>query len=250
MAKKQWADGPIQLMSPPKLTPEYSPETIKVASEMTFAHNAFIRSLNSMTLQHTHIHDLVDISDFLTYCYAFYIAIHHHHWGEEAFFFPAIEAYTKQPGLMSHNVDQHKAFDTGLEEFHVYVTSTKPEEYDAGTFGRILASFAETLEKHLREEIGTLLELERYGGKELKGAWDLLEKNVMANMGDPNMILPGFLGSHDSTFEGGIHHWWPPFPFFMPYLIKYWYMRKHQGAWRFSPCDAFGVPKELPFLEG
>ncbi|KAH9221199.1 hypothetical protein DL95DRAFT_327853 [Leptodontidium sp. 2 PMI_412] len=248
MPKKQWADGPIPLMSPPKQTPEYSPETIRVATEMTLAHNIFIRNLNAMYLQYSHIHSPTDIADFLTFCQAFYIALHHHHWGEEKFFFPAVEKYTKQPGLMSTNVSQHQAFDAGLEAFNDYVKSVKPEEYDAERFRELLDGFGGVLEAHLREEIGTLLSLERFGWRELKGAWDELERAVIDDMGNKDLVLPVGLGANDTTFEGGIHAWWPPFPFFVPYLVKFWYMRKHRGAWRFCPCDVFGKPRELAFL--
>ncbi|PVH81082.1 hypothetical protein DL98DRAFT_490466 [Cadophora sp. DSE1049] len=235
-------------MSPPKQTPEYNPETIKVATEMTLAHNIFIRNLNAMYLQCTHIHTPTDISDFLTFCRAFYIALHHHHWGEEQFFFPAVEKYTNVPGIMEANVSEHQAFDAGLEKFHDYVKTVKPEEFDAVRFKVLLDEFAPALERHLRAEIGTLLELDRYGGKDLKAAWDVLERAVMDDMKDQELVLPVGLGANDTTFEGGIHAWWPPFPFFIPYLVKYWYMRKHRGAWRFCPCDVFGEPRELEFL--
>ncbi|KAH7312948.1 hypothetical protein BKA65DRAFT_149307 [Rhexocercosporidium sp. MPI-PUGE-AT-0058] len=250
MAKKQWVDGPIPLMSPPKQTPEYSPETIKVATEMTLAHNVFLRNLNAMYLQCTHIHTPTDIADFLTFSKAFYLALHHHHWGEEKFFFPAVEKYTEKPGLMSTNVNQHQAFDVGLEAFHGYVEKVRmgEEEYDGVRFRELLNGFGGVLETHLREEIGTLLELEQFGGGKLKGAWDELERAVMNDIGDKNLILPIALGANDTTFEGGVHAWWPPFPFFVPYLVKFWYMRKHSGAWRFSPCDVFGRPRELEFL--
>ncbi len=59
-------------------------------------------------------------------------------------------------------------------------------------------------------------------------------------------MLPSGLASNDVTFEGGVHKW-PPFPFFVPYLVHYYYGRKYRGVWRLSPCTIFGVPQELPF---
>jgi hypothetical protein len=56
------------------------------------------------------------------------------------------------------------------------------------------------------------------------------------------------LGCADKTYEGGIHQF-PPFPFFFPYLIDYWFARKYQGAWRFCPCDMYGKPRALAFTE-
>lgn len=95
-----------------------------------------------------------------------------------------MEKYTKQPGLMSTNVSQHQAFDAGLEAFNDYVKSVKPEEYDAERFRELLDGFGGVLEAHLREEIGTLLSLERFGWRELKGAWDELERAVIDDMGN------------------------------------------------------------------
>lgn len=83
---------------------------------------------------------------------------------------------------MEANVNDHQAFDAGLERFHDYVTTVKPEEYDAVTFKGLLDGFAVVLERHLRAEIETLLALDKYGGKELKKAWDDLENAVMKDM--------------------------------------------------------------------
>jgi hypothetical protein len=54
-------------------------------------------------------------------------------------------------------------------------------------------------------------------------------------------VLPGSL---DITYAKDQQ---APFPFFVPYLCHYWYMRRHRGVWRFSLYTAFGKPKELPF---
>jgi hypothetical protein len=59
-------------------------------------------------------------------------------------------------------------------------------------------------------------------------------------------ILPMVLGCADRSYEGGIHNF-PPFPFFFPYLVDYWFARTHRGAWRFSPCDMYGKPRPLAF---
>jgi hypothetical protein len=54
------------------------------------------------------------------------------------------------------------------------------------------------------------------------------------------------LGCADRSYEGSIHNF-PPFPFFFPYLVDYWFARTHRGAWRFSPCDMYGKPRPLAF---
>jgi hypothetical protein len=54
------------------------------------------------------------------------------------------------------------------------------------------------------------------------------------------------MGCIDDTYEGGIHKGlFPQSPFFVPYLVKYWYERRHAGTWKFSPCDGFGKPRPL-----
>jgi hypothetical protein len=60
--------------------------------------------------------------------------LHEHHHNEETHFFPAVESLTNTPGLMSANIEQHRAFDTGLSSLSEYAASTTPEEYD-GTRG-------------------------------------------------------------------------------------------------------------------
>lgn len=287
---KPWADQPYALINTPEKTKQVSlhlflfPETKnshaisqiskgvhKVATEMALAHNMFLRLLNAIYLQCTHLTSPADIADLLTLCQAFYSAIHHHHAMEELHFFPAIEKYSGQVGLMDVNVGQHQAFERELEGFRGYVFGVKPEEYDGEKLREVVEKLAGPLGLHLREEIGTLLALEKFGEKELLKAWADLEKAVFADMGDKvrsssrcikrrndsggdsltvkqHMILPVGLGANDRTFEGGKNGLWPAFPFFVPYMVKYWYMKKHAGAWRFCPCDVFGQPRELQFL--
>ena len=177
---------------------------------MTLAHNIFIRNLNAIYLQCAHVNEPTDITDLLTFCKAFYLALHHHHWGEEQFFFPAVEAYTKVPGIMEANVNDHQAFDAGLEKFHDYVTTVKPEEYDAVTFKGLLDGFAVVLERHLRAEIETLLALDKYGGKELKKAWDDLESAVMKDM--KNQVRLRDLSPFDTPYF--------PLPTFVGYVLS------------------------------
>jgi len=59
--------------------------------------------------------------------------------------------------------------------------------------------------------------------------------------------MPCGLGCLDRTFEDGFHKSFPPFPFFIPPLIKYWFSRKHKGAWRFLPSTLDGIPRPLEF---
>lgn len=157
---------------------------------MCFAHNIMFRSLNAITLQYAQITKPTDIADFLTFCQCIHEALHTHHSHEEEMFFPAIELYSGVKGIMDTNLAQHHAFEAGLKRFGEYVHRVKPEDWDKGTFKEILDSFSPALTKHLREEIPTLLALDKYGGENLKKAWDDMEKIIVNGGIDMVRIAP------------------------------------------------------------
>jgi len=228
---------------------QISKETLKVATEMSLAHNLLLRQLNAIYLQCTSVTLAQDKSDFLVFSQTWWQGIHHHHSAEERYFFPWIEEYTGEKGIMEKNVEQHEAFGKGLEEFKAYVFATDASIYDGKKLRAIIDGFGNILAQHLREEISTLLELEKYGGKNLAKAWANLEEKVKLEIENPYRMIPMGLGAVDKTFEGGKHKKWPPFPWFVPYLCKFWFYGRHKGSWRFSPCTVFGIPRELPFVE-
>lgn len=79
---------------------------------------------------------------------------------------------------------QHEAFHTGLEEFGEYIYGVGVEEWDAKRVLGIVDGFGEALQLHLRDEIETLLGLEKYGGDKLQKAWDELEAKIQREMTD------------------------------------------------------------------
>ena len=64
----------------------------------------------------------------------------------------------------------------GLDEFRVYVNSVKVDEYDGVKLRGIVNRFGEVLCLHLKEEIASLMALERFGEEKLSRTWDELEK--------------------------------------------------------------------------
>ena len=60
-------------------------------------------------------------------------------------------------------------------------------------------------------------------------------------------MIPAGFGCVDHAFEDGRHARWPPFPWFVPYLNRFIFSRKHAKAWQFSPCWKF-QPRELSFV--
>jgi len=145
---------------------------------MVLAHNLILRVLNSLYLQCTTPTLPEDINDLLIYAQSWHDGIHHHHLCEETVFFPTIEAYTGEVGIMEKNVSQHEAFHPGLEEFRKYVFETKVEDYDGKKLRSIMDGFGPILTTHLKEEIDTLLSLEKFGGQKLAKSWAELEVKI------------------------------------------------------------------------
>jgi hemerythrin-like domain-containing protein len=157
---------------------------------MSFAHNIMIRNLNSLILQFPNVSKPEDIADFIVFCQIVHETIRGHHHLEEKYLFPDIEAYSGQKGIMEKNISQHHAFEEGLKKFSEYIHSVTPETWDRETFRGILDSFIPALSQHLREEIPTLLALNKYGPEKLKKAWDDLEQRIVKGSIDPVCLIP------------------------------------------------------------
>jgi len=53
------------------------------------------------------------------------IEFKYHHSAEEEHLFPEISALTGDPALMAVNIEQHKAFHSGLTDFERYIKETE-----------------------------------------------------------------------------------------------------------------------------
>lgn len=185
---KLWADGPYALIASPKaklgVTPplqkdcftcvvvhntesqQGTPESgaSAFATEMVLAHDVFIRGLNSMARQAPMVTEPQDVEDFMLYAKTWIKCLHGHHALEEEVTFPLIEAETGVDGIMEANIVQHEAFGPGLDAFSEYVKAVlgKTTAYDGHKFVKLIAGFATLLTTHLRDEINTILSLERY----------------------------------------------------------------------------------------
>jgi hemerythrin-like domain-containing protein len=155
---------------------QISEKTVKVATEMSLAHNIMVRNLNSIYLQAENIKEPKDITDFMIFCQTTYETIHHHHSLEEEYLFPWIEEYTGEKGIMEANLEQHKAFEAGAEKFKEYILGTGPESYDGKELKRVIDGFGPALTVHLEAEIQTLLGLDRFGAEKLEAVWKKLDK--------------------------------------------------------------------------
>ncbi|MCJ1331890.1 hypothetical protein MMC10_008582 [Thelotrema lepadinum] len=244
-----WADRPFNLIETPSQTRSIdSHSAVYCASEMSHVHNAIIRGLNSIYQQAPNVSKSQDIEDFLFFCHAWIEMVEHHHHAEEATMFPKIATFTKNASIMAGNLEQHEAFQEGLHKLHDYALNTKASTYNAAAVTKIIDSFAPALIKHLREEIDTFLALDKYDSQGLLKVWQESE-NAAKSTKNPHvfdLIFPCVLGCVDKTYEGGIHSF-PPLPFFIPYLVQYWFAAKHRGAWRFCPSNMWGQPRPLAF---
>lgn len=155
---------------------------------MSHVHNTLIRGLNSIYLQASHVSSPTDIRDFLFFCAAWVKTVEHHHDIEERTLFPSIEKFTKKPGLMEGNRQQHEVFTPGLNRFLEYAQNTTPKRYSFKTLKEIVDNFAPPLLKHLVDEINTLLGLEEYDSKELMKLW-LDTERVAKGDAHPNQFV-------------------------------------------------------------
>ena len=149
---------------------------------MSLAHNGIIRGLNSIYIQATELprNDKIIARDFLTYCQCWGESMHHHHDAEEKEFFPSIETISGIEGLMTQNVEQHRAFTPGFEKFEEYCRTCPPAEYDGEKLKSLVEGFAEPLTRHLYDEIETLRALDKYDSVRIRQAYQRFEKSLMA----------------------------------------------------------------------
>jgi hemerythrin-like domain-containing protein len=231
---------------------------------MAHIHNLMIRAMNTIHHQAPHVHQPADIKDLLSYGYMTVNMIEHHHHAEEENLFPDVEEYSGKKGLMEGNKNQHHEFYPGLHAFRDYCQHTKLEDFKPDVLLQIMVDFAPIFRRHLTDEVQTLLELREYDSADLMRIWKKTEKHA-ADFASwvaqlyfelishidrflQDEIFPLVLGLVDNTFEGGTHKF-PPLPWFAPYVIHYWFGRKHAGAWRFNPSDMWGNPRPLLFVE-
>jgi len=254
---KQWADSPFELIETPRKRRNITnlkteSGAVAAATEMCLVHNIFIRILNCIYLQARNVKTEKDATDFATFIHALIILIHEHHGNEEKYFFPSLEKSIGVEGFMEKNVEQHHAFNSGLEklETHVNALRAKEEEYDGQKIISLIDGFGTTLTDHLKDEIRTFEDLEQYDSKIDWKGWNKMVKDIAVNTADKDYEIPVLLTNLDNSFEKPYHDSiWPPFPWIAFKIFAWVYIPRHKGTWRFSCCDSYGRPKELQFVD-
>lgn len=118
-------------------------------------------------------------------------------------------------------------------------------------------SFREPLEAHMHNEVAQIARMAKHPNAPARGspkaeiaaaqlkAWG---KNTVSKAGYRD-VVPFFLLNHDHSFEDGLWRKWPKMPtpirWAMVNVVGMW----HGPAWKFSSCDAMGIPRQLYALE-
>src|SRR5271163_3671010 len=96
---------------------------------------------------------------------------------EEDLVFPEIDRLRGVTGSMQVNIDQHRACAPGLDKLRRYAAGTDPRDYDAATLVALIDGFRSVLQRHLTNEVSTLLKLEKdYDSGALLKMWRVAEK--------------------------------------------------------------------------
>jgi hemerythrin-like domain-containing protein len=172
---------------------------------MAHSHNCLLRGLNAVPQQGPHIpsssqpgYNPQDVKDLLFYVEAWTKTVDHHHDTEESTMFPAIENLAGIPGLMSGPKHQHEEFHSGLVQLQSYSVKMKDQlqEYQWKEMQSVIDRFAPSLYRHLEEEIGVIMDLEKSCDSEgLKKVWAEAEAVAKAN-GNLGMLVSFLFLSH------------------------------------------------------
>ncbi|KAK5658002.1 hypothetical protein OQA88_2556 [Cercophora sp. LCS_1] len=135
---------------------------IRVARLMALTHNTIFRAFNAIYTQAPALNPLSkrDTSDFATFALSAVDFLENHHKCEELVFFPMLEAQAHKPGLMDDNVEQHRDFDVPLRSLRDYLDDVQSGKVmlDAKALQGRIDTLAGPLQRHLNEEIPTILE--------------------------------------------------------------------------------------------
>ncbi|KAL7917114.1 hemerythrin HHE cation binding domain-containing protein [Trichoderma austrokoningii] len=221
----------------------------RCASEMANVHNMILRGLNSIYLQAPFVKP-EDEKSFLGYSSCFYDLLHVHHGGEEDILFPAVVEMSGEKNIMDQNIEQHRIFHQGLEDYNAYIQAclAGAEKYDGAKLITIIDGFGLELASHLAQEITTLLDLRKFGSKmdKLEENFEYWSNKDMSNLAVPGALSWGFF-NHDKQFESGLWQNWPPAPAPVVFIVRWVAYWVHSDWWRFAPCDRYGRPKEKLF---
>ncbi|GFF58710.1 hypothetical protein IFM46972_11184 [Aspergillus udagawae] len=173
MSSGVWADQPYALIKETgvltRLDVLQDHPAVSMAQNMALAHNVILRSINASYNQCLSVRPgTPEATDFLIFNQCIFEFVKTHHDVEEEHLFPDIAKLTGVAGIMEGNVQEHRDFEAGMEKFRQYVYDTPADRYDGTKLQAILDEFGKPLEKHMHNEISTLLNLKDYDAVKLK----------------------------------------------------------------------------------
>lgn len=146
---------------------------------MAHIHNMFLRGMNAIYHQCESVTQPKDVNDFTLFIKAWADGVHTHHEGEEVDVFPVWDELARAAGASGNvtkkNVEQHHAFETGFNEFKMYVEDViaGTAKWDGTKAKAMLVEFAPILNVHLHDEVNMILDMEKYDGKVMQKAMDV-----------------------------------------------------------------------------
>ncbi|KAJ5967098.1 hypothetical protein N7501_003346 [Penicillium viridicatum] len=246
-----WANAPFALITDTGIDsrPDFPRDhyAYELARMMAHIHNTLLRALNASYNQCLSISpDTPETQDFLIFNQCLYSMVKSHHDMEEESLFPAIGKVSGNPDVMAVNVQEHKRFETELQNFQAYIHDTDPKAYSGTQMKSLLESLGPLLREHLHHEIATLLDLHTVDSEALKGVFGMAQRGSPSD-GPHDFFkdIPFALTCEDITLllDGKPT---PPFPGnLVRQLLKWTVGWRYSGVWRFAPSDFLGNPRPL-----
>lgn len=178
-----WADTPLPLISEtgtqhrPDIPANHS--AIRCARNMAVLHNLIFRAYNSSYNQCLGVRPATaDARDFLVYNQVLYEHIKDHHGTEEDIFFPLLQEFTGEKGVMDQNIREHHELEEALHKLRDFAFDTGPDVYDGEQLKSILEILGPSLTNHFHGEISTLLDLAKYDSNRLERVWADLSRRA------------------------------------------------------------------------
>jgi hypothetical protein len=223
---------------------------------MAHAHNCMLRGLNAIYLQAPHVKTHVDSADLIFLTASWVDWLTDHHQLEEELMFPGFETALGQPGFLTAAVEQHEVFSRELDGLRQYAAmSSAAKDFDAGELRKRIDALGPLLREHLADEIGMLQRMQEFcqgkqGDEKAQGLLKVYQASqAKAGKQDKFVVPPMVMGLRDKTYEGGND--WPKIPggAAAELIVASVLSLKNRGAWRFLPCDHWGRPRPLAFLD-
>jgi hypothetical protein len=206
-----WADQPFALITSTGIASRTdgirSRPAYKFAKEMSLVHNLVLRGLNASYNQCLSIQpNTSDASDFLLFNQCVYEVLHDHHRLEETSFFPQVEELSSVKGVMEANLQEHQVFHEGVEAWRLYAFETSAADYNGARMREILDGFGKAMERHLHNEIQTLLDLDgNCDERKMKAIQKEMEKKAVA--GHDKYRYSSLFSLFSTAIDGVLFFW-------------------------------------------